>query len=198
MKAALGLRVHSGWAAAVVVGGTLESPTILGRRRLIFADEEKLPGAKQPYHAAEDHALEDATRMMARYVADADRRALNDLRETRDAAAVAGHRVGGCGLLLASGRPLPGLAQTLASHALIHTADGEHFRDALRSAASGLSLKVTEVRERDVEALVAERAGVSVDELKSRIAGLGKALGPPWTQDQKLAALAGLLALYAR
>ena len=198
MKAAVGLRVHSGWAAAVVVGGSVESPRVLDRRRLILADEAKLAGSKQPYHAAEDHELSEASRMIARYVADAESRARESLGGMLDAAEAAGHRVGRGALLLASGRPLPGLAQVLASHAIIHTADGVHFRDALAAAAKHLSLKLTRVKERDVEALAAEAGGVSVEALKSRIADLGKELGPPWTQDQKLAALAGLLALAAR
>ena len=102
------------------------------------------------------------------------------------------------GLLLASGRPLPGLAKILASHALIHTADGVHFRDALTTAAKGLPLEVTAIPEREVEARTAAKAGVSAEEMRLRIVGLGKALGPPWTQDQKLAALAGLLTLAGR
>jgi hypothetical protein len=197
MRAALGFRAHSGWAAAVVVGGPLASPAVLDRRRLILADEGELRGSKQPYHAAEKRELPDAKRMIARYVADAERRAEESVRGALEAAAAAGHRIGECGLLLASGRPLPGLSQILASHALIHTADGEHFRNALASAATGLSLKVTAVREREVEATVAEVSGFSVEELRVRIGGLGRTLGPPWTQDQKLAALAGLLALAA-
>jgi hypothetical protein len=136
--------------------------------------------------------------MIARYVDDAEGRAWDGLRKTLEASAAAGHRIGGCGLLLASGRPLPDLAQILTSHALIHTADGVHFRDALTSAATRLSLKVTAVREREVEAQAAEAAGISAETLKAQIARLGKALGSPWTQDEKLAALVGLLALVAR
>lgn len=198
MKAALGLRVHSGWVAAVVVAGPLASPAILDRRRLVLADEERLPGAKQPYHAAEERELPEAKRLIACYVDDAERRASEGLRELLEATAAAGHGIRGCGLLLASGRPLPGLAQILASHALIHTADGVHFREALATAAKGLALKVTAIPEREVEARAAEAAGVSTEEMRARIAGLGKALGPPWTQDQKLAALAGLLSLAGR
>jgi hypothetical protein len=37
-------------------------------------------------------------------------------------------------LLLTSGRALPELKKILASHALIHSADGELFRDSLRAA----------------------------------------------------------------
>jgi hypothetical protein len=197
MKAALGLRAHSGWTAAVVVAGPPASPAILDRRRLILADAAELEGSKQPYHAAEARGLPEAQRMIARCREDAERRAWEGLRATLEAAAAAGHRIECCGLLFASGRALPGLEKVLASHALIHTAEGEHFRGALTAAARRLSLSIAAVPEREVEARAAAAAGVSEKNLKTRIAGLGKTLGPPWTQDQKLAALAGLLALVA-
>ena len=51
-QAALGFRVHSGWAVLVVLAGPVETPTILDRRRIEIADVE-MEGSKQPYHAAE-------------------------------------------------------------------------------------------------------------------------------------------------
>ncbi|HTS02577.1 MAG TPA: hypothetical protein VMN04_08635 [Thermoanaerobaculia bacterium] len=196
-RSALGLRVHSGWAAAVVVAGAPGALSILDRRRLVLADGGDLPGSKQPYHALEGREGSDARTMRERFVEDARRRAVEELRTALRDAAAAGHALRRCGLLLASGRPLPELSRVLASHALIHTADGVHFRDALAHAAGSLSLKVVSIPEREAEARAAAAAGVPAEELRSRIAGLGKTLGPPWTQDEKLAALAGLLALAA-
>jgi len=37
--------------------------------------------------------------------------------------------------------------------------------------------------------------GKKVNQVKERISSLGKRLGPPWTQDEKLAALAASLIL---
>ena len=198
MKAALGLRVHSGWAAAVVVGGTPSLPVVLDRRRLVLADEEELPGSKQPFHAAEEREFPKAEELIALYVSDARRRAGEELRKVLRDASAAGHTLRRCGLLLSSARPLPDLAAILASHALIHTADGVHFRDALAEAAGALSMKIFPVPERDVEEQAAAAARLPAPVLKERIAALGKALGPPWTQDQKLAVLAGVLALASR
>ena len=198
MKAALGLRVHSGWAAAVVVAGPPDEPAILDRRRLVLAVEEELPGSKQPFHAMEGRKAPEAERMHADFVADVRRRAVEELRKVLRDASAAGHTLGRCGLLLSSARSLPDLSRILASHALIHTADGVHFRDALADAAGTLSMKIFPVPEREVEALAAERAGLPEESIRRRIAALGKPLGPPWTQDQKLAALAGLLALESR
>jgi hypothetical protein len=80
------------------------------------------------------------------------------------------YEVAGACVLMASGRPLGDLAKTLGSHALMHTAEGEFFR-----AAATLTL--------------------SAEEIEQRISGMGKVLGPPWTQDQKLCAAAGWLAV---
>src|SRR5664279_4197420 len=51
-RAAVGLRAHSGWAAAVTVGGEATAPVLLDRRRLALADDAT-PRPVQPYHASE-------------------------------------------------------------------------------------------------------------------------------------------------
>jgi hypothetical protein len=49
-----------------------------------------------------------------------------------------------------------------------------------------LGIRVTGIRERDL----GERSA-----LQSEIASLGKTVGPPWTQDQKMAAQAAMTVL---
>jgi hypothetical protein len=50
-RAALGLRVKTGWAAAVVLRqGTDAVPELVDRRRLELSDP-KVPSSAQPYHA---------------------------------------------------------------------------------------------------------------------------------------------------
>ena len=96
---------------------------------------------------------------------------------------MADHKLRAAAVLFASGRALPDLAATLRSHALIHTAEGEFFRDVLITAAESCNLPVTRVREREIS------------DLQREIAELRKSLGPPWTQDEKLASLAAWQAL---
>jgi len=98
-------------------------------------------------------------------------------------------------LLLASGRPQPKLEAILASHALIHAADGEHFRIALREASQSCGLAVTGIREADLLECAQGVLGQPAARLQATVTGLGRALGPPWTQDQKLAALAAWVVL---
>jgi hypothetical protein len=152
-------------------------------------------GSKQPYHEAEEMDLGDAARHLAR----CERASLTLARAGLGGAladlAARGHRPDACGILLAAGAPLPELASILASHARIHTADGEHFRNALAAAAQERGLEVVRVRERDAAAAVASKLGVPLDDLVRRVQDMRGTLGPPWTQDQKLATLAAWYAM---
>jgi hypothetical protein len=100
-----------------------------------------------------------------------------------------------CGIILGSGRPLPPLEATLASHALIHTAEGEFYRQALVEASKHCGLAFLGVKERELYERGAAQLGMPAAELERRVAEMGKALGPPWTQDQKYAALVAWMAL---
>lgn len=195
-SAAVGLRAHSGWAALVVVAGSPRAPVVVDRRRIVLADP-KIAGSRQPFHAAEPLELKKAGQLIRRcsttsrsLARRALRAVLGELREKR-------HKVVGCGLLLASGRPVPALAAILASHALIHTAEGELFRDVLRRASRHYRLPVTEVRERELYTCAAAKLRQPADALGRRLSELGRLLGPPWSQDEKLAALVGWMALAA-
>ena len=192
-RAALGLRAHSGWAALVAIGGPAEAPVVLDRRRIALSGAG-IP--KQPYHAAENLALEKARDRIRLWVSGSRRLAVQAFREVVGKLQKDGHEVVGCGLLLASGRPLPPLAAVLASHALIHTADGEHFRAAIVFAAGRSKLPVMAVREKDVWALGCGERGATIGRLQKEIRELGRPLGPPWTQDQKLAALVAGIVLH--
>ena len=146
-KAALGLRAHSGWAALVAVSGTRESIEVLDRRRVELSSSKR-SGPKQPYHVAERAPFEKARRIVTRYADDASRMATEEFRALLADLKALGHSVVGCGLLAASGRPLPDLEGILASHALIHQADGELYRDAVAAAAKKHRLPLVRARER--------------------------------------------------
>lgn len=192
--ASLALRVHSGWAALVAVAGEVRSPRIVLRRRVGMTDADDAR-AKQPYHAAEGMGVLEARAFLEGLSERATTLAAEGL-----GAAVGELRRAGCapralGVLQAAGRLPPDLSSILASHAFIHTADGEHFRDALARAGEGLGLAVTRLRERDLEASASAALGVRPAALKERVSRLGRELGPPWTADQKLAALLAWLLL---
>jgi hypothetical protein len=183
MRTALGFRAHSGWAAMVAVAGTMESPTILERRRIEIADP-KLPHSKQPYHAAAGLPLAKAENLLHEATRSSRVLAIEAISAIVESLESHGHNVAACGVLRGSGKPLPDVAAILKSHALIHTAEGVMFRDVLEWAARECRLDVTLVREKDIDSS-------SI----SRFASIGKLIGPPWTQDQKFATVAALIAL---
>jgi hypothetical protein len=194
LSCAIGLRAHSGWAAVVGVASaaSAEPPEVVLRERIELADPA-IPGAKAPYHSAEKLKLEDAAAFLARCEAASRALALSGLERILDRLRRDGRAPVRCGLLLAAGRPLPDLRSTLASHAWIHVGDGEHFRNALADAAAACGLEVRRVRERDVAASLGGLGGAgAVDDYLAR---QRRVLGPPWAQDQKLAALAAWFAL---
>jgi hypothetical protein len=193
-KAAVGLRAHSGWAALVALTGLRDSPEVIARRRIEIADPG-IRGSKQPFHAAEPLEFPDAQAYMERCAASTQRlarealqAAINGLRDRRAEPV-------GCGIILGSGRTLPGLEAILKSHALIHTAEGEFFRNALVEACEHCGLAVLGVKEKELFERGAAQFRTSVSELERRVQEIGKPLGPPWTQDQKYAALVAWMAL---
>ena len=194
--AAVGFRAHSGWAVAVAVGGPVDAPAAITRRRIEMVDAG-VPGAAQPYHAAVGLDSQEAERIVASCGARAAQLAGAALRGIVEELRATGHEVAGCGLLLASGRPLPALEKILASHAMVHTAEGELFREALRAAGRECGLPLAAVRERELFSRGAADLGIPEKRIQERFAEMGRALGPPWRQDQKSAALVAWLALKA-
>jgi len=194
VRAVIGLRSHSGWAAAVTVGGPARSPIVFDRRRLETADP-KAPGSKQPFHAAESLPWPKADALIDRCVASSRGLARKALDALIDDLERQGRAAGGIAILLASGRPLPDRQRILSSHALIHAAEGELFRDVLRRAAVERGLTVSEIVERDVDGRVEGALGISTAQWRSVLAAMGKSVGSPWRQDEKLAATAAWIAL---
>jgi hypothetical protein len=192
----LGVAPHSGWAAAVLVAGAPASPRAVLRERFELADAA-LPGSRPPYHALEGLALAEAERELASFRASAKElagRALHSLLEHALAAGVTPRAVG---ILDSAGRSGASLAAILASHALIHTADGNHFRDALAEACAGLGLAVSRIAQRELTARASAALGRSPEELTAAVQALGRGLGSPWGADQKSAALLAWLLLAA-
>jgi hypothetical protein len=192
--AAVGFRVHSGWAAVVVVCGPPETPQVVERRRIELVKIFTYT-FRQPYHTAAKMPREDAKKFIRHVQSDAKRLAVSSLRSLQKDLAEGYLKIVGGALLLASGRALPGLERILASHALIHTADGELFRHSLRAACAACNLPLEAIREKELFAVASKTLRVQPAALKRRVTALGKTVGPPWTQDEKFAALAAWLTL---
>lgn len=133
--------------------------------------------------------------MISRARAEARDLAYRTIQSAQTSLQTQGYELRCCGLLLASGKPLPELPQILASHALIHSADGELFREALLYGSQRCGVETFTAKEKDLLARAALELHLQPDALVRRLTDLGHPLGSPWSQDEKYAALVAWLSL---
>ena len=153
----------------VVVSGSVARPLVHDRRRVELVDES-LP--RMPYHAVAEYGYPAD---VINAVEEASCRAVANLLESLDGVGMLG--------VVATERRIPSsLDQILASHALLHAAEGHLFERAVIEAANDAGLPVFVVEPRSIEVPAA------VDALRGT-------LGPPWQKDHKWATTAALAAL---
>ena len=192
--AAAGLRVHSGWTALVVVCVERGEPRVLHRDRVLQVKTFSFR-FRQPYHTAEKMGVAQGRDFIQQVRGEARRLTQQTLRKAQKDLAKDGYALTRCGLLLASAKPLPDLESILASHALIHTADGELFREAWAFASQKNRMDIFRVREKELLGKAADTLMLEQNSLTTRLTELGRAFGPPWSQDEKHAALVAWLSL---
>ncbi|MBI3680445.1 MAG: hypothetical protein HY235_08615 [Acidobacteria bacterium] len=185
----IGMRARSGWATWVVVEGNAKAPEVRLRQRIELVEPAE-PLARQPYHAAEKMSLDKAEKWVNRCLHSATMLAEAALRQLLTSHAA----VASC-VLVSAARPAVCIGDALKSHTLIHAAEGDHFREALREASRRCGLRLISVQERAVYEEGAARLRVPVEDLVQRVAEMGRAVGRPWRVDEKLAAMAAWLAL---
>jgi len=195
-QAAVGFRVHSGWAAVVVVWLEKGAPVVLDRKRAHLVKTFSYT-FRQPYHTAEKMPLAEARKFVAQVQTEARQLAQRMILGMQSEFEKLEIRLMRGSLLLASGRPLPDFEKILASHALIHTADGELFREALFYAAKRCGIEMVGMKERELIECARQTLHMQPAALLRRIAELGKPFGSPWSQDEKFATVAAWLALKA-
>jgi len=156
--------------------------------------DPKIAGSKQPYHAAQGLPLERAEALVsacaeasARLAAEAVREAIADARQK-------GYEISTSCILTGSGRSIPALDKILASHPLLHTAEGELFRNAIARACQNHGLPVVVVKEKELIARAPNSLGISGEVIDQHLQRIGKTIGPPWRQDEKHASLAAWIA----
>jgi hypothetical protein len=179
----------------VVVAGQVARPRIVSRGRVALADPTGRvrknayqaargldPAAAAPLvEAAERIAVEQAATALERTV----RQAAQEGAIVRSCAVVVGGSSAGG----------PRLESILASHALAHAAEGRLYQGALLKGAKARGLDTIAVPRRSIWEEGETALGIAADELRHRIGELRREVGPPWGEDQKLAALAAWIAL---
>ncbi len=168
-------------------------PTVLARERVHLVETFTYE-FRQPYHTARKMLLGQARDFIERVREEARRLAHRAIHGLQSDLQEQGIALKSCGLLLASGKPLPNLEKILASHAMIHTADGELFREAILHASGRCGLQTTCIKERELLDQAGQAFRLKPADLLRRVTELGRAVGSPWSQDEKFATLAAWLA----
>jgi hypothetical protein len=193
IDAAIGFRVKSGWAAAVLVAGTIESPQVLNRRVIDLCDPSD-PESRQPYHAAMGKLETDEKKVERRrkiIIRAADRSVAELLSELNQAR----HLVRAAGLVVGSTIDPTRITNP---HIRAHALEGRLFRTVLEQAVRSYGIACSVIVERNAYAQAAEALDRSEKDLKHVLAKCGRSLGGPWGADQKTAALAAWFALAQR
>ncbi len=190
-RAALGFRVKSGWAAAILLTGSARSPQLCDVQRIDFSDPQ-LPGTRQPYHAAMGR-LETDTKKISRRV-DVVRR----ITEKSIAKLLAGYRqqnfsIKRAALVVGSQVDPRSIAN---AHIRAHAFEGQLFRSVLEQSLHGHGIRTEVLLEREAYGQAAVELKQSNEDVRRMIQNFGRDVKAPWRAEQKLAAIAAWSALH--
>ena len=191
VQAAVGLRVKSGWATAVLVVGPVGSPRAISRSVVDLSDEGD-PDSRQPYHAVLEMNENDGSKLLKRLEKVVERvtnRSVTDLlKDYRNT----GNDVRAAGLVVGSVADPASIAN---DHIRAHSLEGQLFRTTLEAALRASGLECSVIVEREAYAKAAGVLGKSSEDLKQTLSELGRQVGGPWRADEKMAALVAWMAL---
>ena len=189
-SAALGFRVKSGWAVAVLLTGSAGSPQFFDARRIDLSDP-RLPETRQPYHAAMGKLEVDPTKINRRVSV------VRSIAQQSIATLHAGYRGEGYAISRASlvvGSQID--PDSIANaHIRAHAFEGQLFRSVLEEVLQTCGIRTGIVIERNAYAQAAAKLKESNENVRRMIQNFGRAVQGPWRAEQKLAALAAWVAL---
>jgi hypothetical protein len=184
--AVLGFRPHTYWTAAVAVAGDPQAPEVIERRRIDFASGDE----RGVYHHVEGMPGDEARAWIDRVWTAVEANCRRGLAAMLDDLGRAGVTLGVALVPIARTKAPDKVEDIVKSHSWMHAAEGDFYRGVVASACTALGLEVRRAVERDLAAEVCRRCNFPPPLLETRMKALGAALGPPWSEDQKLATLA--------
>ena len=189
-KAALGFRVKSGWAVAILIGGSVRSPQLRDSCLMNLSDPRD-PATRQPYHAAMGKLETDAVKLKDRTqsVRRATEKSIVDLLKRYIDKGCAIHRAG---LVVGSVIDPDSIANP---HIRAHALEGRLFRMTLAAALQARRIRCAIFTERDAYRSAAKTLRKSPAQIKCTVTNLGRFANGPWRAEQKLAALAAWASL---
>jgi hypothetical protein len=188
--AALGFRIKSGWATAVLLGGPADVPHLLDRRRVDLSDPAEAV-LRQPYHEAMGVGLTDNATLTRRI------KAIEQYsRQSLSCVVIEYRRLArdlcGAGLVVGSDADPERIAN---QHIRAHASEGRLFRRVVQEAAEQEGLRCSIWVEKSVHQAASQAVGLTERQLKELLTRLGRQTNGGWRSDDKLAALAAWLVL---
>ena len=194
IPAALGFRVKSGWATAVLLSGSRRGPRLVHCREALLSNP-KIPQSKQPYHAVlglPEQEAANRTEKLRRVVSAAAKDSVAELLKEANAA---GYDVRGAACVVGS---LVDPATLHNEHIRAHGLEGQLFRVVLQEAFCARKIPYTTFVEKEAYEAAAVVLGMRAGQIKRAIAKLREAHVGNWRAEEKLAALAAWVALALR
>src|SRR5262245_4975657 len=186
---AIGLRIKSGYAIAIVLTGPAESPTIVGRRVIELSDP-KVAETRQPYHDGFGTEHEDP-REIARRVTIIGRCAKKSIAD------LLGETAGATRASLVVGS-LIDPEHVGNPHIRAHANEGKLFRTVVEEALKSHGIRCEVIVEKHLAAKATAQLRRGAGEINKTVTGFGKSVGSPWRADEKAAATAAWMALTAK
>jgi hypothetical protein len=186
---AVGFTIKSGWAAAVLLGGSSAAPRVLDCRRVEISDPD-VADSTQPYHAGFGTARDggDELERLVSVVKAYGRKSVTALlREYQKQASLRG-----AGVIVGS---LIDPETIGNAHIRIHAMEGRLFRMVVIDAAEKRGLKCTVRRERDLYADAGKALQKSEAAIRLTLSEIGRSVETGWRAEQKAAALGAWLLL---
>ena len=185
IRCALGFRVKSGWAMAVLLSGPAASPTVVYRRRIELADPA-VPASTQPFHAGLDLTKSAAAKKVGGLVKCVEQFSRGSIKALLEEYRLKGYRVVAAGIVAGS---LIDPETIKNDHIRAHAEEGRLFRTVISETLKGARLKCHVVGEKELLAIATKELGMAEAEIKTELTAMGKALGGPWRAEEKAAAL---------
>jgi len=187
-RLALGLRVKSGYAIAVVLSAPVDAPSIVARRVVELCDPD-VAETRQPYH----HGLythEDDTPAIERRLAIVERCARLSV-----AALLSGDGLAACcGAALVVGSIIDP-ATVGNPHIRAHASEGRLFRTVLQSALQSHGVPCAVIVEKQLGPAAASGLKRASADIARTVSRFGREIGGPWRADEKAEATAAWLTL---
>ena len=188
-RVAIGFRVKTGRATAIVMAGPASAPRVLSRKSLQLWDPA-VPESHQPWHAEFELPAEESARVVPKALAAVERVAMSALRELVSEVQTGQGAILGISLVAGSATDPESIHNP---HMRAHAR--QLFPHALAAAARAMRIPAVTMVESEVFASAAAKLGKSPGAIKVAVTELGRAVGKPWSAEEKCAAAAAWITL---